>query len=436
MSTAAVAPSPAAKWSVMRRLGFRFLCAYFVLYSLPSTGRVSIFPSFPGGNFVFGWYIALWRAICPWVGSRVFHLSGRAITYMPTGSGDTTLDYIQNLLMLVLALATALVWSIPGRKRRDYSKLDAWLRLLLRYTLAFTLFGYGFAKVFPLQFRPPGLQKLLEPYGDFSPMGALWWFMGASVPYIIFAGVAEVSAGLLLIFRRTATLGALVAFAVLLNVMALNYCYDVPVKLYSTNLVLMALYLASGDLRRLADLFLRNRATAPADQTSPRFSMRWARVSAGIFQILFVGYALFGSIYGGWRGYKAGYVNPPRPPLYGAWEVEQFARNGQEMPPLLTDGTRWRTMFAEFPGFITVRMMNDKIRGYTARYDARGSSLMLSDQTKSYKLTYSRPDADHLTIDGSIAGDSLSMRLRKIDTSKFLLVSRGFHWINEFPLNR
>ena len=65
-------------------------------------------------------------------------------------------------------------------------------------------------------------------------MGALWWFMGASIPYIIFAGAAEVLGGLLLVLRRTAALGALVAFAVMVNVMMLNYCYDAPVKLYST----------------------------------------------------------------------------------------------------------------------------------------------------------------------------------------------------------
>ena len=30
----------------------------------------------------------------------------------------------------------------------------------------------------------------------------------------------------------------------------------------------------------------------------------------------------------------------------------------------------------------------------------------------------------------------LAARLKRIDDSKFLLKSRGFHWINEFPFNR
>jgi uncharacterized membrane protein YphA (DoxX/SURF4 family) len=238
--------------------------------------------------------------------------------------------------MLLFALGAALLWSVLDRKRRDYRRVEPWLRLLVRYTLAFTLFAYGFAKVFPLKFGTPGFQRLLEPYGDFSPMGALWWFMGASIPYIIFAGCAEVLGGLLLRFRRTAALGAVVAFAVLLNVMMLNYCYDVPVKLYSTNLVLMAVYLAAFDLRRLLDVFVRNCATTPVDLTGPSFERRWMRASAIVFEVLLVGYTLFENIHGGWQGYKDRYVSPLRPPIYGLYEVETFTRDGQDVPPLVT----------------------------------------------------------------------------------------------------
>src|SRR5215469_8017744 len=176
---AASAPQPLpdkypAEWSLPHRVLFRFLLIYFLLYSLPSI----FFQWVPFGRVVFGWYIRLWQTICPLVGSHVFHLTGRAIRYVPTGSGDTTLDYIQNMLYVVVALAAAAIWSLLDRKRKDYCQIEPWLRLMVRYTLAFTLFSYGFIKVFPLQFQPPNLLRLIEPYGEFSPMGALWSFMG------------------------------------------------------------------------------------------------------------------------------------------------------------------------------------------------------------------------------------------------------------------
>jgi hypothetical protein len=35
-----------------------------------------------------------------------------------------------------------------------------------------------------------------------------------------------------------------------------------------------------------------------------------------------------------------------------------------------------------------------------------------------------------------VNGVAATIRLKRVDTSKAPLVSRGFHWINERPLNR
>src|SRR5262249_48991530 len=148
-----------------------------------------------------------------------------------------------------------------------------------------------------------------------------------------------------------------------------NFCYDVPVKLYSVNLLLMCVFLAAPDLRRLANVLVFNRAAGPADLMAPRFERRWLRRAATAFWILFVGYRLFSSIQGGWVGYKQAYINPPRPPLYGLYEVETFIRNGRELPPLVTDPTRWRKVAVTFPQFMSIRMMDDSTTGYGASYD-------------------------------------------------------------------
>jgi hypothetical protein len=121
-------------------------------------------------------------------------------------------------------------------------------------------------------------------------MGALWSFMSASIPYIVFAGLCEITPAVLLLFRRTTILGTLTAFGVLLNVVMLNVCYDVPVKLYSTNLLLMAIFLATPDVRRLTRVLLLDRRADPSSLPQIHFEMRWARMAATAFQIAFVGY--------------------------------------------------------------------------------------------------------------------------------------------------
>jgi hypothetical protein len=38
-------------------------------------------------------------------------------------------------------------------------------------------------------------------------------------------------------------------------------------------------------------------------------------------------------------------------------------------------------------------------------------------------------------LDGTMDGHTVHMGLRRTDTS-FLLVTRGFHWVQEYPFNR
>ena len=120
-------------------------------------------------------------------------------------------------------------------------------------------------------------------------MNVLWAFMGASRPYTVFAGLGEVLAALLLIWRRTGSLGGLVTIGVMTNVAMLNFCYDVPVKLYSSHLLVMAILVVLPDVGRLANVLIWNR---PADKTNwinawDGRILRWIRVAVKLAVISF-----------------------------------------------------------------------------------------------------------------------------------------------------
>ncbi|MGY0037489.1 hypothetical protein [Pedobacter sp. NJ-S-72] len=104
------------------------------------------------------------------------------------------------------------------------------------------LIKYGMAKIIKLQFPFPSNYRMIQAYGDSSPMGLAWTFLGFSKGYNLFMGIAEVM-GILLLFRRTLTIGAIIALMTTANVMAINYFYDVPVKILSTALVLMCIFI-------------------------------------------------------------------------------------------------------------------------------------------------------------------------------------------------
>jgi hypothetical protein len=420
---------PVPGWRPFTRIAFRFAFVYLVLYSFP-------FPigAIPGTEKLGDKVEGVWHIVVPWVGKHILRLK-TDITIFSNGSGDTTYDYVKVLCMLGITTAAAVLWTVLDRKRGEYASLYNWLRLYVRVVLALTMFSYGAAKVIPSQFPAPSMGRLVSTYGDSSPMGILWTFMGASVAYEIFAGTAEVASGLLLLVPRLTTLGSLMAGAVLLNIFMLNMCYDVPVKLYSFHLLLIAGFLVLPDLRCLVNLFVRGRGGTLC-QDPPLFERkRWNQVALAL-QLLLAAVFLFTSLMEGWKNRQ---VYTTRPPHYGMWSVEEYTLDGQPHPPLLTDGDRWRRVFLEYEGFLALQPMRGPRRTYLLTLDDKQRTFTLNKRENKELvavLSFDDSKADVLLLTGKFDGHALAVKLVKENPENFLLNSRGFHWINEYPFNR
>jgi hypothetical protein len=421
-------PEAAPRWGLAKRILFRFAFVYFLLYFLswllsliPFSGIVSQ----PVGD--------LWSGFVTSVGERVFGVS--AVDEI-TGSGDSTWSYVRLFCLFGIAAAATAVWSILDRKRPHYARLCEWLRVYVRVSLATAMIVYGAMKAINSQFPALGLERLVQPFGEASPMRLLWNFMGFSQVYTMFSGLAELAGGLLLSFRRTALLGALVSIGVMVNVVMLNFSYDVPVKLFSSHLLLAGVFLLLPDLRRLANFFLLNRPVEPAPAPPPFASRRLDRAVVGLRTVALLGLAGF-MLYSSYQGRKQ--YQAMRSPLRGIWNVEEFVLDGQVRPPLTTDPVRWRRMVFDFPQRTSIQPMDAPARGYMVKLDSKKRSLELTgrdDPKAKSALTYERPKPDVLLLSGTFEGKAVRARLRLQDESKFLLTSRGFRWINEFPFNR
>jgi hypothetical protein len=273
-------------------------------------------------------------------------------------------------------------------------------------------------------------------------MGIVWNFMGASTAYTMFSGAVEMLGGFLLAFRRTTLLGALVSIGAMINVLMLNLCYDVPVKLFSFHLLLMAVFLTLRDLARLADLFLFNRQVEARAEDRPLFaSPRRNRIAgiatvAGVF--LFAGWAL----YGAWKDDREYGDLREKPPLYGIWRADEMTVDGVVRPPLTTDGARWKYVVFDYPEGLSVYLMDssaEKARSfYRLKLDERKGTMTLTrykDPRWRAVFAWKRPAPGVLDLDGTLDGQKIRARLRRVDESRFMLVSRGFHWVSEYPMN-
>jgi hypothetical protein len=425
-----------SKWSLASRVAFRFCLVYFGLYCAATQIITSLLPV---PNLDIPDPSSLWPAsqLVLWTEAHILRIA-KPIPYVETGSGDKTFDWaVVTCLLMVSGLATVL-WSILDRRRESYNTLYKWFRLFIRLSLAGQMFVYGMDKAIPLQMPFPDLTRLLEPYRDFSPASVLWYFVGASPAYEVFAGCAELLGGILLVFPRTVMLGALVCLADMIQVFMLNMTYDIPVKLLSFHLILLSLFILAPELKRLGDFFFGNRTVGPSNQPQLFVTRRANRIALAA-QIVFALWLLGMNVWGGvaaWRKYGGG---SPKSALYGIWDVEQLSIDGQTRSPLTNDYGRWRRVVFDFPKTVAFQRMDDSFARFGASIDTNARTIALSkggDKKWKASLTYQRPAGDQLLLDGTMDSHKVHMQLLLVDRSKFMLVSRGFHWIQESPFYR
>lgn len=425
------APDVNRGWTLAQRIGFRLLFCYFALYLvlcwlIEEQLGIEADLGFPGANFIVSVYSRLWAPLVCWCGNRLFHPSN-PIVFESGGSSDGIYGYAQLLCFAMLACVAALGWTLADRKRTDYHCLHGWLMVCLRYALAFSMLGYGAVKVVDIQFHPQ-LRHLTTAYGNFDPYDVLHAFMAYSRPYTFFAGAAEVLAGALLVFRRTAALGGLVATVVLSNVVMLNFCYNWPEKLNSMHLIAMAAIIIAPVLGRLTNLLVLNRPTLAAElghpATGARKFSRQAMESLVFVAMIAIMFATTMAMLREWFA---------RPPLYGIYQVEEFKRNGQDVLPLATEITRWKTIVVQHTDSISIQSMDDRWGYSGAAYDPKKGELTLHAGRVSNVLSCQQPDPEHLVVQGPFKNEEIAVRLKRLDEARFPLMKSRFQWINGFP---
>jgi hypothetical protein len=152
-----------------------------------------------------------------------------------------------------------------------------------------------------------------------------------------------VIAGLLLLFRRTTTLGALLVVAIMTNIFMLNVSYDVPVKIGSAHILLLALVLLAPDLRRLLNFFVLNRETQPVDLAPNLSNVTLHRLGLALKAIFIASALLYLSIdtYSTYQQHIAQREKLPVPPD-GWYNMTSVKRDGQAVPALSPDELRWK----------------------------------------------------------------------------------------------
>jgi hypothetical protein len=104
---------------------------------------------------------------------------------------------------------------------RFAQKIPALVYLLAHYYAAFTLLRYGFAKVIGAQFTILD-SALPKPMGDVSGFWLTWYCFGYSLVYASLVAWSQILGAVLLGFRRTALMGALLLLPIMVNIVFID----------------------------------------------------------------------------------------------------------------------------------------------------------------------------------------------------------------------
>lgn len=408
---------PGEHWKFVDKLAFRFLFAYLVLYILLLP--LSLFLETP----------------LRWFAGNIMHW-GSDFKMQSTGSGDRSFDYVRLGFNIVLTFLIVLTWSIFDRKRLSYNKLFYWFQVTLRIALFLVMLLYGFGKIFKGQFADPGLERLLQTVGELSPMGLAWTFMGHSFTYNIFIGFGEALGGMFLLFRKTVTLGSIIIIGLMSNVVMMNFTYDIPVKLFSVHLVMMAMVLLLPDRHRLMNVLLRNKTAEKVNFYIPFKNTSFRRLFSTIrmLVIIFLGGIILFQVF---IRFDITKQLKEKSEFYGIWEAQSFIMGNDTLPPLLTDSYRWRYLIVDQKRKAVVKKMTDSLDRYQFEMNSELKQIIFKREADAIPqpFSYTFIDPEHLQLNGVLDGDSLYIRFKRKPETDFRLINRNFHWVNESTYN-
>ncbi|SEA36449.1 hypothetical protein [Pedobacter hartonius] len=327
------ADAPPLVWKDYQKIAFRIAFIFFVLMTIPESAK---------------WYTQLFQF--DWTSLHYRDLYDIA-RYQPSFvRGAGYYGYAEWLVLFAVSVAGGIVWSLLDRKRKEYNVLYYWLTVIVRYRAAIGIIGFAFTKVLPVQMPYPSTGILNTNFGDLTAQ-KIYWLSISIVPwYQVFAGIVELTSGVLLFFRKTATLGAIILFGALGDIVYVNFAYDGGVHVYSSYFVLFAAFLLAKEMPKIYNLFILERYTVPVD-FDIHFKEKWLKTTrivlkTGVivlFLFVFFYIQLNNFLYDPYKQPAARGVSA----LRGYYQVSEFKLNNQVIPYSPQDSLRWQDVTFE-----------------------------------------------------------------------------------------
>jgi hypothetical protein len=273
----------------------------------------------------------------------------------------------------------------------------AWIYTICRYLVAFVICFYGFAKLNGSQFTILD-SELDKPLGQVKGFWLTWYYFGYSAVYGNIIAVLQIICGLLLTFRRTTLLSAILLFGIMVNIVLVDIFYNVPVDgLYAAIFITACLaFILFYHRAQLIEVFINLQVQAHSTNNRKHVLKYLLRVFILLIPALFT-------------YWLAHYGNRLPTELDGVWKVEESQRSGWPSKIYFERNRAYLCVF---------KYDNGKFEDHHFEVDPQRKHIViynrwLSKGEKKLEGTYTLQN-NTMIINGKNANRNITISLRKI----------------------
>lgn len=353
---------------------------------------------------------------CALAATALLNLLLFPLEFMPFSFFEEYGQYFEYVLIgmvgtaLLGSLLYVWIWHRREQSNDKSSALQhAWLQGIIRYWLALSISSYGFAKILKTQFQTADYQ-LDMPLGAVDGMGLTWYYFGYSYPLAVIIALFQIGGSILLLYRRTTLLGAMILLPVMVNIVLINLFYKISSgALYNSVIYSLALiFLLLLHREKLKIVFFDL-----VDHLPPiSLGRSWIKHCLRVLPIV----AAFMSL----KALIA--IHPYDQTLKGTWTVEKLIRNGQVQPATawLTDRKAWsRVYFAGYEGCAfspnPYRFEPSESLLGSYEFDSLQNKLQIAFYSNdTLRATISNRTPEAMRLQGVLGRDTLDMQLARL----------------------
>jgi hypothetical protein len=391
----------------MQRIFWNITAIFFALFILTFEFEYSILPN------IFQWINPFFESLVSISGTYFFGLEKG---FSPTISSDSLGLYIH--IFNLFLISTSVVLLVELVSKENEVNLRLYLFKILTYYLSLHLLIYGLDKVFKAQFFFPEPNTLFTPLKDISKDLLYWSTIGVSRSYSLFLGMAEVVTAVFLLFRKTRLIGIMFGIGIMINVVAVNFSFDISVKVYSLFLLVGFILLISKYLSFLLQVFIQQKP-AIFPRENEVFFINNSKLKKGIKLVvilLFLVEGLFPFV----ATQNFNDDTFPRPKLHGAYEI-------------VDSNSEIKNVFIHRKGYLIFKNSKDEFQDFQLEIDSVNKQFLVFDYENKIhsELKYEERNNQLISIFGEINGQKTSYSLKKLNLKNSILLQPSFHWTIE-----